>query len=87
MKTQEMPEDYVLVLRQIYEDKVDNFTNLVETLQFDPNRLTHIVKSLQHKGLVTVDRTRQSDVWLSLSSKGKHLMHYLWPESKFGYGY
>jgi len=87
MRTLELPDDYALVLQQLNEDGSDDFNTLVEALNFDKNRLKHIVSALQHKGLVAMDTSRQKRGWLSLSRKGKRLLSYIWPESTIHYGY
>ena len=77
----EMPTDYALVLQQIQESGQEDFANLSETLHIRRNRLSHIVDALRHKGLVRLTHDYRSDVWIELSSKGKRLAQYLWPES------
>lgn len=77
--SKELPQDYALVLQQIDEDGDDDFNNLAETLRFDRSRLAHIIQALHHKGLIILNRRT---MWVSLSSKGKRLMVYLWPESR-----
>jgi DNA-binding MarR family transcriptional regulator len=81
MRTQELPEEYAIVLQQIEEDGEDNFSTLAEMVTFDRNRLTHIVQALQHKGLITITTSMQRDAWMRLTTKGKQLMRYVWPES------
>lgn len=83
----ELPADYALVLQQVGDSGEEDFTNLAETLRFDRRRLLHIVRSLQHKGLVKVSQTAGRDAWISLSAKGRRAMASLWPESGMSYGY
>jgi hypothetical protein len=45
----------------------------VESLRYDRSRLLHVIKSLQHKGLILVQRSGYS-AWVSLSSKGLRVM-------------
>jgi DNA-binding MarR family transcriptional regulator len=88
MKAQQLPQDYALVLQQINEDGEDGFEDLVGSLGLERGRLGHILHSLQHKGLIRIEHaTFGEEVWLSLSSKGKRLITYLWPESQTQYGY
>lgn len=88
MPTKHLPEDYVLVLQQISEDGGGDFDDLADTLRIERSRLGHIIQSLYHKGLIVVDRTRATrESWMSLSSKGKRFIAYLWPESRSVYGY
>ena len=75
-----LPEDYALVLQQIQENGQDDIANLAETLHIRRSRLSHIIDSLKHKGLIRVTRDYHSDLWIELSAKGKRLVRYLWPE-------
>jgi DNA-binding MarR family transcriptional regulator len=81
MRVQELPADYTLVLLQIEEDGSEEYNNLVETLRFERPRLAHIVRSLQHKGLVTFRGDGDRGFWISLSAKGRRFLSYAWPES------
>lgn len=80
MKAIELPGDYALVMQQIKDSGEEDFTNLAETLQFDRPRLLHIIRGLQHKGLIRITRA-SSEIWLRLSTKGQRLMGFMWPES------
>jgi DNA-binding MarR family transcriptional regulator len=81
MRTLELPEDYALVLQQIYEEGEQYFSDLAESLSFDRRRLLHIIEALRHKGLILM-KTTQADGWLRLTSKGRRLLAYIWPESQ-----
>ena len=82
MHTKQLPQDYALVLQQIEEDGGDGFDELADTLRLERSRLSHIVQSLHHKGLIIINQSLPNrDSWLSLSSKGRRFMSYLWPES------
>lgn len=81
MRTLELPEDYALVLQQIYEEGEQYFSDLAESLSFDRRRLLHIIEALRHKGLVLMKIT-QADAWLRVTSKGQRLLTYIWPESQ-----
>ncbi len=81
MKVPTLNKDYFLVLQQISEDGKDDLTTLEETLRYDRKQLRHIIKGLQHKGLISINYVSRSETWLTLSAKGKRLMTYLWPES------
>ncbi|HYH75720.1 MAG TPA: MarR family winged helix-turn-helix transcriptional regulator [Candidatus Saccharimonadales bacterium] len=83
----QLPEDYVLVLQQINEDGGDGFDDLAEALNIERGRLGHIVQSLYHKGLIMIDYAASRESWMSLSTKGKRFVTYLWPESNRSYGY
>ena len=80
----ELPQDYALVLQQVDEDGEEDFGMLAETLQLDRKRLAHIIQALRHKGLIAMTRHRDHDPWIRLSTKGRQLIRYLWPESAFG---
>lgn len=81
MRIVELPEDYALVLQQIEEDGEDDFGELAESLSLDRGRLAHILQALRNKGLISVSRNLQRGAWIRLSSKGKRLVAYVWPES------
>jgi len=81
MHTIELPEDYALVLQQVDESGQEDFNNLAESLRFDRSRLAHILEALQHKGLIRLGISGQRDAWIRVSSKGKRLLTYMWPET------
>lgn len=81
----ELPADYALVLQQVEENGQEDFAELAESLYFDRARLSHIISSLKHKGLVRVSYTAQ-DTWISLSTKGHRLVQSMWPECRPQYG-
>lgn len=81
MKKIELPEDYAIVLQQVKEMGEEDFTSLAESLRISRPRLLHIVKNLQHKGLILVSRSTYSDAWIRLSTKGQRLMDFMWPEA------
>lgn len=76
-KNVNLPTEYALVLQQIQEDGQEDITTLAYLLSINQKRVVHIVKALQHKGLVQV----YDDAVVRLSRKGKRMMHYVWPES------
>jgi hypothetical protein len=73
MKKIELPKDYAQVLLRIRLAGEADLLNLAESIRVDRGRLMHIIENLQHKGLVVLQRTRYSDVWVRLSSKGRRL--------------
>lgn len=79
----ELPEEYALVLQQVNESGEEDFTTLVESMRFDRKRLAHIVRALRHKGLIIMNQNAR-DPLIRLSTKGRRLMQYLWPESSMG---
>lgn len=76
-KNLNLPTDYALVLQQIQEDGEDDIASLSYSLSISPHRIFHIVKALQHKGLVQI----YDDAFVSLSGKGKRMLRYVWPEA------
>lgn len=80
MRNLEIPTEYALVLQQVEAEGEEDFTNLAETLNLDRRRLTHIIQALQHKGLVRIN-WRQSEGWISLSTRGRRLVETIWTPS------
>jgi DNA-binding MarR family transcriptional regulator len=80
MTSTKMPADYALVLQQVDEHGVEDFSNLAESLSIDRKRLSHVIHALQHKGLLQVNMA-QRDIWIRLSSRGQRLVATIWPES------
>ena len=87
MKMPFLNKDYMSVLEQIAEDGRDDLDTLEETLRYDRGKLKHIIKGLQHKGLVSVKYVSGYEVWVSLSTKGRRLIRNMWPESMLPFGY
>lgn len=87
MKVPFLNRDYLSVLQQIAEDGKDEFITLEETLRYDRKTLKHIIKGLQHKGLITVNYVSNFEVWLTLSNKGKRFLSLMWPENALPFGY
>jgi DNA-binding IclR family transcriptional regulator len=75
-----LPTDYALVLQQIQEDEQDDIATLSHTLHLNQTRLWHIVRALQHQGLVMIDAAHSEQAWIRLSRKGAQLINYIWPE-------
>ncbi len=82
MKTTSLPQDYALVLAQVNDYGQEELTSLAETLRFDKKRLSHILKALQHKGLILVKHTDYSDVWIGLTRRGQRLIADMWPDAR-----
>jgi DNA-binding MarR family transcriptional regulator len=81
MKKIELPEDYAIVLQQVKEMGEEDLVSLAESLRISRPRLMHIVKNLQHKGLILVRTSSYSEAWIRLSAKGQRLMNFMWPEA------
>ena len=70
-----------MVLQQISESGEEDVYSLAESLGLKKKRVIAILESLRRKGLITVQRTA-SDWWVHISSKGKQLTHYVWPDAQ-----
>jgi predicted transcriptional regulator len=75
MKKLELNEDSALVLQQIEETGKEDFDNLNESLRFGRPYLAHILRNLQHKGLIKI-----KGQWITLSSKGRKTTELIWPK-------
>ncbi|PID31268.1 hypothetical protein CR983_02065 [Candidatus Saccharibacteria bacterium] len=75
-----------LVLQQISESGEEDIVSLEQSLGMKRGRLLAIIESLRRKGLVTVQRTA-GDWWIQLSSKGKSVAGYIWPEMTSAHAY
>lgn len=68
-----------MVLQQISESGEEDVISLSQTLGMRRGRVIASIESLRRKGLIVVQRTA-GDWWVRVSSKGKQLSHYVWPE-------
>lgn len=84
MQTTSLPQDYALVLQQLHENGEEDLDILLESLYVERRRLRHVIAALHHRGLIQFRRTSY-DTWVRLSSKGRHFMATLWPESQAGF--
>ena len=69
-----------LVLQQISESGEEDIISLQRTLGMRRKKVLACLESLRRKGLITIQRTA-GDWWVRVSSKGKQLTHYVWPEA------
>lgn len=69
-----------LVLQQISESGEEDIISLERMLGMRRKKVMACLESLRRKGLITVQRTA-SDWWVQISSKGKQLTHYVWPDA------
>lgn len=81
MRTIQLPSDYALVLQQVKESGEEDIETLAENLRLDRKRLAHIIQALHHKGLIYFSRTAYQSSIIRLSTKGKQLIQYVWPEA------
>ncbi len=81
MKTPQidLTNEDALVLQQISESGEEDVASLSQTLGMQRGRVMASIESLRRKGLIIVQRTA-SDWWVRVSSRGKQLSHYVWPE-------
>jgi Mn-dependent DtxR family transcriptional regulator len=73
-----LPVDYMLVLQEISAEEREDALHLSHSLHINYQRMLHIIRELQHKGLVQFS----SDMSIQLSRKGCRLLHKLWPQSQ-----
>lgn len=83
MRKIELPEDYAIVLQQVNEMGEEDITMLSETLKYDRPKLLHIIQGLRQKGLIYFSQSTYREPLIRLSSKGRRLMSYMWPEIGF----
>jgi Mn-dependent DtxR family transcriptional regulator len=75
MKDTQLSEEQLLVLQQVGEWGEEEVGILASELRISRSRIWNIVAELHDKGLVLADHTS----WISLSTKGRQLISYLWP--------
>lgn len=68
-----------MVLQQISETGEEDLVSLARNLDMRRARVMASLESLRRKGLITIQRTA-SDWWVHMSSKGKAMSTYIWPE-------
>lgn len=68
-----------LVLQRINETGEEDLISLEQMLGMKRGRVIASLENLRKKGLITIQRTA-SDWWVHVSSKGKALASYVWPE-------
>lgn len=68
-----------LVLQQISESGEEDVVSLTQTLGMHRQRILASLERLRQKGLIKIKRTAD-DWWIYLSTKGKNLSSYVWPE-------
>ena len=71
-----LPVDYMLVLQEISAEEREDVMHLSHSLHINYQRMRHIIRELQHKGLVQFS----SDMSVQLSRKGRRLLRKLWPQ-------
>lgn len=80
MKAFHLPNEYILVLQQVYENGEEDFAGLADSLRLTPGRLAHVLQGLAQKRLI-VSRNAGYGIWVRLSARGKRLIHTMWPEA------
>ena len=81
MKTPQvnLSNEDALVLQQISESGEEDVISLSASLNMRRARVMASLETLRRKGLITIQRTA-GDWWVHISSKGKAITHYMWPE-------
>lgn len=80
MKNIDLPNDYAIVIQQIYDCGEEDFNGLAQELNFRQGYLAQIIASLSRKRLI-VTKGGPFGILVRLSSRGKRLVRSLWPES------
>lgn len=83
MKKLKLPEEYAAVLKLVWRTGQEDFMQLAESLRMSQARLIHVVQSLKHKGLISINRSTYSEGWIKLSAKGRRLVRFTWPDVAF----
>lgn len=86
MKHIALPEDYSLVLYEVSERGEEDLSELAESLNLERSRLMHVITTLRHKGLISLNNNGRG-MWIRLSSKGKKFINALWLDSRPGLAY
>lgn len=69
-----------MILQQINQTGEEDIISLEQALGMQRGRLLARLEHLRRKGLITIQRTA-SDWWVQMSSKGKQVSTYIWPEA------
>lgn len=75
----QLTNDEALVLQQVYEDVEADISMLSYQLGMKRRTIMAILQDLRHKHLVAVSRG-YAELWVNVSSKGRQLIRYMWPE-------
>lgn len=77
--TVNLSNEDAIVFQQISESGEEDLISLSRGLGMHRSRVMAILESLRRKGLITIKRTA-GDWWVNMSSKGKAMSQYIWPE-------
>lgn len=82
MKTPQvtLSNEDAMILQQINQTGEEDIISLEQALGMQRGRLLARLEHLRRKGLITIQRTA-SDWWVQMSSKGKQVSTYIWPEA------
>jgi len=69
-----------LILQQISETGEEDVVSLSGSLGLKRQQTMNTLERLRKKGLISIQRTA-SDWWVQVSSKGKEVLHYVWPDT------
>ena len=73
-----------IVLQQLQEDGEDDMSLLSSQLGFSKGRIVALINGLKQKGLLVINHDYKG-TWIRLSTKGNHLISYMWPEMQMRY--
>ena len=78
--TMKLSTDEAIILQQISETGEEDVVSLAQTFGMKRKHIMSSLERLRKKGLISIQRTAD-DWWVHISSKGKELARYVWPES------
>jgi DNA-binding MarR family transcriptional regulator len=78
--TMKLSTDEAIILQQISETGEEDVVSLAQTFGMKRKHIMSSLERLRKKGLISIQRTAD-DWWVHMSSKGKELARYVWPES------
>lgn len=70
-----------LILQQVHEDGEDDLSTVALQLGMSRSYVASVVAHLKSKGLVVVN-TNLDDLWIHLTTRGRQLVNYMWPETR-----
>ena len=73
MKRLKLTLEATLILLELKARGEESLNYMVESYQFDKNRLLHLTKSLKNRGLIYMGYNDQRDLVLGLSRKGQKI--------------
>ena len=71
MKRIKLSLECTLILLELKARGEESLNYMIESYQFDKNRLLHLTKSLKNRGLIYMGYNEQKDLIFGLSRKGQ----------------